>query len=147
MNESPEHDAHVLDGLIDRVEAGIRALADAPAALSSLTGERQAAVAELRAARIERSRGEPDGGGLLGAAERVIGRFLGDTSDPTPERTGAGLDGLEREEDALQARFEAALADDRLSGPVRDAVLRAYDRVKPGHDAVRQAALAARGEV
>ena len=148
MNESPEHDADVLHGLIDRTEASMRALQTGrgvPDALRDQAIARRAGVDELRAAAPAPHAGGGDG--LLEKAQRALERFAADTSDgPVASGDAGDLAGLEQEEQALQARFEAALADDRLSGPARDAVLRAYDRLKPGRDAIRQAALGTRGE-
>ena len=53
---------------------------------------------------------------------------------------------VEMQEADLQARFDAAFADSRLSGPVRDVVLRVFDSVKAGQDAARAAWLRERGE-
>ena len=147
MNESPAHDAHILDGLVSGVERSLGALQageGVPQAVRDHADARRAAADMLRTAGASQASGA-GGEGLLAKAQRALERFAGDAAD-NPSHVAGSLDGLEREEDALQARFDAALADDRLSGPARDVVLRAYDLVKPGHDAVRQSALAARGE-
>ncbi|MBE7217234.1 MAG: hypothetical protein INR64_02045 [Caulobacteraceae bacterium] len=143
------HDAHVLDGLVAAVEASMRALETGetlPPAVRDQALARRGAVDELRAAGARREAG-PAGDGLLEKAQRALERFAADVGDaPAQPAIARDLGELEAGEDALQRRFEGALADHDLSGPVRDAVLRAYDRVKPGHDAIRQAALAARGD-
>jgi hypothetical protein len=146
MPDNAAHDAHVLDGLAEAVErsrAALEACAEA-ATVREAAFARTAAVAELRASAPAEA---PAHEGLIERAAHALERLTDGGSAGGVGAPGAGaLDALAREEDALQARFEAALGDDRLSGPARDAVLRAYDRVKPGHDAVRQAALSARGE-
>lgn len=146
-DESPAHDARTARDLADSCEASAPRL-EAESATAVLGPGRRAAAAELRTLADASAEtdpvGGPDGEGLLAKARDMLGGLVG--REPGAAPTGDGLDALEAEETRLQARFEAALADDRLSGPVRDAVLRAYDRVKPAHDAVRQAALAARGE-
>ncbi len=146
----PAHDVHVLDQLVHAVEASMEALETGtalPAGLRDQALARRGAVDELRAAGAGRDDAAA-GDGLLEKAQRAMERFASDTGDaPPPGASGSGsLDALARSQDALQRRFDDALADDGLSGPSRDAVLRAYDRVKPGHDAIRQAALTARGE-
>lgn len=147
MNESPAHDAHILDGLIAGVERSLGALQageGVPQAVRDHAAARREAADMLREAGASQA-SDAEGEGLLARAQRALERFAGDTADG-PSPAAGSLEALERSEDALQARFDAALADRRLSGPVRDAVLRAYDRVKPGHDAVRQATLAANGQ-
>lgn len=161
-HETPAHDARTVRDLADACEAAVARLEAEPAAAGLAPG-RRAAAAELRALADGASapaKGGSAGEGLLDKARDMLGALVGrEASSAGPggvhgggqgggpgDGRGGGLDALEAEEARLQARFEAALADDRLSGPVRDGVLRAYDRVKPAHDAVRQAALAARGE-
>ena len=43
-------------------------------------------------------------------------------------------------------RFEEAMADDRTSGPVRDAIVRGFDHVKANHDEALQAKLRLAGQ-
>ena len=160
-NETPAHDARTVRDLADACEAAAARLEAEPAA-AALAPERRAVAAELRglaedAAPAQAESAPAAGEGLLDKARDMLGALVGREASTAGrgDQAGArdvggaqagGLDALEAEEARLQARFEAALADDRLSGPVRDCVLRAYDRVKAGHDAVRQAALAASGD-
>ena len=146
MPDFSAHDAHVAQDLARAVEAslpGLDALAAEAPVLQDARVARREAVAELGAVAASADRAPES---LVDRAAHALGRLTGGASEPAEASGRASLEALSDGEDALQARFEAALADDRLSGPVRDAVLRAYDRVKPGHDAVRQALLAERGE-
>ena len=47
------------------------------------------------------------------------------------------IDEVERGEDFIKAKYEAALKDDDLSSEVRNAVVQAYSSVKMGHDQAR----------
>ncbi len=146
MPDFSAHDAHVAQDLARAVEAslsGLDALVAAAPVLRDPTVARREAVAELKAVAAS-AESEPES--LVDRAAHALERLTGGASEPAGASGSRSLEALSDGEDDLQTRFEAALADDRLSGPVRDAVLRAYDRVKPGHDAVRQALLAERGE-
>ena len=144
MNESTSHDLHILHGLIEAVEASTPALDGLiGASHASLVQARREAAAELQveAQRLSTARADA---GLLAIAQRVLGGLSGGAK---PATHGFSDSTVEAQEADLQARFDAAFADSRLSGPVRDAVLRVYDSVKAGHDAARVAWLSARGEV
>jgi hypothetical protein len=62
--------------------------------------------------------------------------FTGDAAaaPAQAEPQARDLDGL----NGLLARFDAVLHDDRLSGPARDAVLRAFDPAKAARDRALQ---------
>lgn len=118
------HDLHVLDGLI--------------AAIRSTPGAPSTAIEELDAQRRRIDAGEAagDGASVVEAARGALGGLIGagratavqdQTDDDDVERLGA-----------LMARMDAAMADDRLSGPTRDAVIRAFDPIKAARDAALQ---------
>ena len=44
------------------------------------------------------------------------------------------IDEVERGEDFIKAKYEAAMEDQELSASVRDIVVRAYSSIKSGHD-------------
>jgi uncharacterized protein (TIGR02284 family) len=46
------------------------------------------------------------------------------------------IDEVERGEDFIKGKFEHAMRDEDLTGPVRETVTRAYDSVKSGHDQI-----------
>lgn len=140
---SDRHDARVLNDLIERLldsvdgyEEAIKDAGDASyGPLFVETAENRRSVAETLSAEV-RARGETpdDDGSFAAAAERVFVRLrdlLSHSDEPV-------LETLEQAEEALKAAFQSALEDSELSGPARDAVIRAYDGVKPGHDRLLQ---------
>ncbi len=88
---------------------------------------------------------------VLAAEVRALGGALAESRAPDSSRGGwadlpravaAGqaetAAAVERSEAELLAEFQAVLDDPAISGPVRDAVLRAFDSVKAGHDRALQ---------
>ena len=142
---SNDHDIHVLGALIGELNAASHALSDAAGEDGRFSGlfERRAAD-QARAARdlegeVARLGGAPrvPSHGLaemLGLAQHA---FAG-LKAKLRHGEGAALDEVERGEAHLLAKFDAALADTGTSGPVRDAILRAYDPIKAGRDEVLQ---------
>ena len=120
---SDSHDLHVLRDLI--------------AAVHATPGAPEAAAAELDAHARAYGEGEAGGLSMIEAAREAIGGLVG-KSRPQPVGIDAG--GEVQKLAALLARMESALSDDRLSGPARDAVLRAFDPVKDARDAALQRA-------
>jgi hypothetical protein len=120
---SNTHDQHVLDDLI--------------AAILATEGAPQEALDVLEAqARLEGD-AAPGAAGLsvVEAAREALEGLFGQ-KPPAPIGLDAG--GAVQRLAALMARMEGALRDERLSGPARDAVLRAYDPVKQARDQALQ---------
>ena len=94
-------------------------------------GERQRVVEDLRA-EVRRLGGEPeDGGSFMGKTHQ---RFLDLKAAITGRDDKAVIDEVERGEDYLKSKFEAALESGHLSGESRAAVERCYQSVRAGHD-------------
>ena len=97
--------------------------------------ERQQVVEELRA-EVRRLGGEPEeGGSFLGKAHQ---RFEDLKAAITGRDEKAIVNEVERGEDYLKAKFEAAIASDELAGESRAAIERAYQSVRSGHDQISQ---------
>src|SRR5256885_8025909 len=95
--------------------------------------ERQDIVEQLRA-EVRRLGGDPeDGGSFLGKAHQ---RFQDLKAAITGRDEKAIIDEVERGEDYLKSKFEAALKDGTLSGDTRAAVERCYQSVRAGHDQI-----------
>ena len=93
--------------------------------------ERQSVVADLQAA-VARCGGNPeDDGTLLAGAHRA---FMNLKEAVTGTDDTAILNEVERGEDYLKEKFEAALRHTDLAPEARDAIQRAWDSVKGGHD-------------
>ena len=117
---SDAHDRHVLTSLIEAVRA--------------TPGAPPASAAELEA-QLNAAPGTQGGGAsLLDAARDAVEGLFTAGPGPAAASGGEGAGPLE----ALLARMDAALRDGRLSGPARDAVLRAFDPVKEARDAALQ---------
>ena len=95
--------------------------------------ERRRIVEDLRA-EVRRLGGNPeDDGSFLGKAHQ---RFLDLKAVVTGHDEKAIVNEVERGEDYLKEKFEAAIASGTLSGESRAAVERAYQSVRAGHDQV-----------
>jgi len=93
--------------------------------------ERQQVVEDLRA-QVRRLGGEPeDSGSFLGKTHQ---RFEDLKAAITGQDEKAIINEVERGEDYLKGKFEAALSDGNLSGEAREAVQRCYQSVREGHD-------------
>jgi uncharacterized protein (TIGR02284 family) len=98
-------------------------------------GERQRVVESLRN-EVRRLGGEPeDGGSFLGKTHQ---RFLDLKAAVTGRDDKAIIDEVERGEDYLKEKFEAAISSGHLSGESRAAVESAYQSVRSGHDQISQ---------
>jgi len=98
-------------------------------------GERQRVVEELRA-EVRRLGGEAeDGGTFLGKTHQ---RFLDLKAAITGRDDKAIINEVERGEDYLKAKWEAALEGRNLSGESRAVVERCYQSVRSGHDQMSQ---------
>lgn len=93
--------------------------------------ERRSVVAELRS-HVVRLGGTPeDDGSLLAAAHR---QFL-NLRSAFDSDTRTAINEVERGEDFIKGKYEAALRED-LSPDVRQAIQRAYESVRAGHDLI-----------
>ena len=93
-------------------------------------------IAEDLRAEVRRIGGNPeDDGSLMGKTHQ---RFLDLKAAVTGRDDQAVINEVERGEDYLKEKFEAALKDDSLSSECRAVVERAYQSVRQGHDQVSQ---------
>ena len=93
--------------------------------------ERNKVVEDLRA-EIRRLGGNPeDDGSFMGKTHQ---RFLDLKAAVTGRDEQAIINEVERGEDYLKGKFEAALSSDILSSEGRTAVERAFESVRAGHD-------------
>jgi len=97
--------------------------------------ERQKVVEDLRG-EVRRLGGNPeDDGSFLGKTHQ---RFEDLKAAITGGDDKAIINEVERGEDYLKGKFEAALNSDTLSGESRSVVERAYQSVRAGHDQISQ---------
>ena len=97
--------------------------------------ERQKCVEDLRA-EVRRLGGNPeDDGSFMGKTHQ---RFLDLKAAITGRDDQAIVNEVERGEDYLKEKFETALDSDELSGECREAVQRAFQSVREGHDQMSQ---------
>ncbi|MEO6256232.1 MAG: PA2169 family four-helix-bundle protein [Sphingomicrobium sp.] len=95
--------------------------------------ERGKVVEELRA-EVRRLGGDPeDDGSFLGKTHQ---RFLDLKAAITGRDDQAIVNEVERGEDYLKEKFEAALNSDTFSGETRAVIERAYQSVRSGHDQI-----------
>jgi uncharacterized protein (TIGR02284 family) len=92
---------------------------------------------------VRRLGGEPeDDGSLAGGAHRA---FVNLKQAVTGSDDTAVINEVERGEDYLKGKFEAALKDTDLSADARTAVQEAWESVRSGHDEMSQLKHAMRG--
>ena len=97
--------------------------------------ERQQVVEDLRG-EVRRLGGNPeDDGSFLGKTHQ---RFEDLKAAITGKDEQAVINEVERGEDYLKEKFEAALNSDTLSGDARAVVERCYQSVRSGHDQMSQ---------
>jgi uncharacterized protein (TIGR02284 family) len=97
--------------------------------------ERQRVAEDLRS-EVRRLGGNPeDSGTFLGKAHQ---RFEDLKAAISGRDEKAIINEVERGEDYLKAKFEAALDSDKLTGESRAVVERAYQSVRSGHDQISQ---------
>jgi uncharacterized protein (TIGR02284 family) len=97
--------------------------------------ERQRSVEDLRA-EVRGLGGNPeDDGTIMGKTHQ---RFLDLKAAIAGRDEKAIINEVERGEDYLKEKFEAALSDGQLSGETRAIVERAYQSVRSGHDQISQ---------
>ena len=98
-------------------------------------GERQRVVEELRA-EVRRLGGNPeDDGSFLGKTHQ---RFLDLKAAITGRDEKAIINEVERGEDYLKEKWQAALQSGDLHGETHDLIERCYQSVKSGHDQMSQ---------
>jgi uncharacterized protein (TIGR02284 family) len=101
----------------------------------SRADERQKIVEELRA-EVRRLGGDPeDGGSFLGKAHQ---RFEDLKAAITGRDEKAIINEVERGEDYLKEKWQAALQSGNLKGETHDLVERLYQSIKAGHDQISQ---------
>jgi uncharacterized protein (TIGR02284 family) len=142
MNDHTTHDIKVLNELImttlDSAEGYSEAAKDAEnptfkSLFSQWAQERQHVANDLQS-EVRTLGGEPETtGSLLGSAHRV---FLNIRDSLSKGDKGVVAE-VERGEDYIKAKYEAALDDNELSESVRPILDRAYDSVIQGHDQAR----------
>jgi uncharacterized protein (TIGR02284 family) len=97
--------------------------------------ERQQVVENLRS-EVRRLGGDPeDSGSFLGKTHQ---RFEDLKAAITGQDEQAVINEVERGEDYLKEKFEAALNSDALTGECRSVVERCYQSVRSGHDQMSQ---------
>ncbi|MCY7280255.1 MAG: PA2169 family four-helix-bundle protein [Sphingomonas bacterium] len=97
--------------------------------------ERARVAGELQS-EVRRLGGTPDEDGtIMGKTHQA---FLDLKAAVTGRDDKAIINEVERGEDYLKEKFEAALADDKLTGESREIVERAYQSVRKGHDQISQ---------
>jgi uncharacterized protein (TIGR02284 family) len=97
--------------------------------------ERQRVVEELRS-EVRRLGGDPEeGGSFMGKAHQ---RFEDLKAAVTGRDEKAIINEVERGEDYLKEKFQAALQSGDLKGESHDIVERCYQSVKSGHDQISQ---------
>ena len=101
----------------------------------SRADERQKVVEELRG-EVRRLGGDPEeGGSFMGKAHQ---RFEDLKAAITGRDEKAIINEVERGEDFLKEKFQAALQGGTLHGESHDVVERCYQSVKAGHDQISQ---------
>jgi uncharacterized protein (TIGR02284 family) len=97
--------------------------------------ERQQVVEQLRS-EVRRLGGDPeDSGSFLGKAHQ---RFEDLKSAVTGQDDQAVINEVERGEDYLKEKWQAALQSGTLDGDAHDVVERCYQSIKQGHDQISQ---------
>jgi len=97
--------------------------------------ERQQVVTELREEVRRLGGNAEDSGTLLGKTHQ---RFEDLKAAITGRDEKAIINEVERGEDYIKGKYEAALESGNLQGEVRQAVERAYQSVRAGHDQISQ---------
>lgn len=142
MSTSNSHDIHVLNSLIettlDSADGYREAAKDTDNAnyrtlFERRSAERQQVAGDLQG-EVRTLGGEPeDDGSILAKAHRA---FL-DVKHALLRDEQAVVNSVENGEDFIKAKFEKALDDSDVSATTREAIRRAYDSVKSGHDQMR----------
>jgi len=99
----------------------------------SMADDRSQVVEQLRSEITRLGGNAPDDGSFLGATHQ---RFLDLKAAITGRDDKAIINEVERGEDYLKEKFEAALKSDDLPADSRSVIERAYQSVRQGHDKV-----------
>ena len=138
------HDIRTLNGLIattiDSVDGYRTSAQDVQnprfAELFTARASERSSVAEQLRAEVKKLGGNPeDDGTILAAGHRA---FVNLKAAVTGRDDQAIVNEVERGEDHIKAKYEAALKDDNLSPDCRALVETAYTSVKSGHDEMSQ---------
>lgn len=121
-----------IDGYQEAAEATDRT--DLKTLFGTLADERRSAVDAMRDQVREMGGTPEDDGTVLAAAHR---RFLDLKSMVTGRDDKAIIDEVERGEDHIKHKFEAAMEDEAVSSGTKAVIGSAYASVKGGHDRIR----------
>lgn len=142
MTATNEHDIKTLNGLIEITLDSADGYREAAKETESgqfktlfeqRSFERQQVAGDLQSS-VRSLGGEPeDDGSILAKAHRA---FL-DVKHAILRDEQAVVNSVENGEDAIKARYEKALEDDKLSATTKETVRRAYTSVRQGHDQMR----------
>ena len=100
------------------------------------SAEERSRVAQDLRAEVRRLGGDPnDDGSFMGKTHQV---FLDLKAAVTGRDDKAIINEVERGEDYLKEKFEAALQSDKLTGETRAVVERAFTSVRRGHDRIAE---------
>ena len=102
---------------------------------SDYARERRQVVSRLQGA-VRQMGGEPQDDGSLAAG--LHRRFEDLKASFSSDDTKAVIQEVERGEDYIKAKYEAALKDDDLSPEARQVIEQAYQSVRSGHDQMSQ---------
>lgn len=133
------HDISVLNGLIETTLDSVKGFSDASedstGSFTQLFGEmaqeRSQVAAKLQSL-VAGLGGNPEDHSSLGAAAHRGFMNLKEAVMGSSDR--AVIEEVERGEDYLKAKYDAALEDGDLSPEVRTAITEAYQSVRKGHD-------------
>lgn len=137
------YDIRTLNGLIattiDSVDGYTEAAKDADnnrfaAMFTSRASERRQVASALQAEVVKLGGDAENDGTILASAHRG---FLDLKAAVTGKDDQAIVNEVERGEDHIKAKFEAALADDAVGAEARSAIGAAWQSVKAGHDEMR----------
>jgi len=126
----------LIETTLDSVDGYRRSADEAPnsrfaAEFRARAQEREQVVATLRD-EVRRQGGTPEeDGSLLAAAHRA---FLTLRDRVTGSDDDSVIAEVDRGESFLNAKWEAAIANDQLSPETRDVIGRCYDSIRAGHD-------------
>lgn len=140
---SDNNDVGTLNGLIATTIDSINGYGESADAVTNpqfrelfqeLSRDRQQVLPKLQAAVAQMGGNPEDDGTTLAAAHRM---FVDLKSAVTGTDDKSVINEVERGEDHIKAKYEAALGDASLSPNARAVVLEAYTSVRRGHDRVR----------
>lgn len=143
MADAHQHDIKVLNSLIATTLDSIHGYRESADDIETgrfkqmfldAAQERQQVVSDLKE-EVRKLGGQPeDDGTALASAHRA---FVNLKSTVTGQDDKAVVNEVERGEDHIKHKFEAALNDSDLSSQARQAVQHCYESVKRGHDKMR----------